>query len=250
MSQTADFSNYPLSPTLTRRVVTYLNAFRIFISFALMISFFTGFLVNPYFLDSNAIIGTVLISYFVMAVYLAIEARRPSAQHYFLSQISIFTDILFLTVLLFMFGGVDGGLAVLLIFASASAAILLPLRMALFFASLVVLAFVGDAVAGVMLREESPSVLIQAGLYGITTFIIAALVNLLSYWLRDYRLLTEQQAVELTRLEQINELIIRRMRIGVLAVDSDCRIQMMNESAWFLLGGSPGQNKVLSEDSP
>jgi two-component system sensor histidine kinase PilS (NtrC family) len=250
MSQTADFSKYPLSAPLTRRVVTYLNLFRIFISFALMISFFTGFLVNPYFLDSNAIIGTVLISYFVMAIYLAIEARRPSAQHFFLAQISIFTDIMFLSVLLFMFGGVDSGLAVLLIFASASAAIILPLRIALFFASLVVLAFIGDSVTGVMLRDESPAILIQAGLFGITTFIIAALVNLLSIWLRDYRLLTEQQAVELTRLEQINELIIRRMRIGVLAVDGDCRIQMMNESAWFLLGGEQGQGKLLSDVSP
>lgn len=250
MSQTADFSNYPLSAALTRRVVTYLNVFRIFISFTLMIAFFTGFLVNPYFLDTNAIIGTVLISYFVMSVYLAIEARRASAQHFFLARISIFTDILFLSVLLFMFGGVDGGLAVLLIFASASSAILLPLRMALFFASLVVLAFVGDAVTGVMLRDETPAILIRAGFYGITTFIIAALVNLLSFWLRDYRLLTEQQAVELTRLEQINELIIRRMRIGVLAVDADCRIQMMNESAWYLLGSKQGQYKLLSEVAP
>ena len=250
MSQAAEFSNYPLPPTLTRRVVTYLNVFRMFISFALMMSFFTGFLVNPYFLNTNAIIGTVLISYFVMAIYLAFEAKRPSAQHFFLARITIFTDILFLSVLLFMFGGVDGGLAVLLIFASASSAILLPLRMAMFFASLVVLAFIGDSVTGVMLRDQASTVLIQAGLYGITTFIITALVNLLSYWLRDYRLLTEKQAVELTRLEQINELIIRRMRVGVLAVDGDCRIQLMNESAWFLLGSSPGQDKLLADISP
>lgn len=250
MSQTADFSNYPLPAALTRRVLTYLNVFRMFISFALMIAFFTGILVRSYFLDSDAIAGTLLISYFVMAIYIAIEARRPIAQHFFLAQISLFTDILFLSILLFMFGGLDSGLAVLLIFASASAAILLPLRMALFFASLVVLAFFGDAVTGVLLRDETRPVLIQAGLYGITTFITAVLVNLLSYWLRDYRLLTEQQAIELTRLEQINELIIRRMRVGVLAVDSDCRIQLMNESAWFLLGGTAGQNRLLADISP
>jgi two-component system sensor histidine kinase PilS (NtrC family) len=207
-------------------------------------------MVRAYFLDSNAIAGTVLISYFVLAIYLAVEARRREAQHFFLAQISIFTDILFLSVLLFMFGGLDSGLAVLLIFASASGAILLPLRLSLFFAALVVLAFIGDSLTGFLLRDESQRVLIQAGFYGITTFIIAILVNLLSYWLRDYRLLTEQQAVELTRLEQINELIIRRMRVGVLAVDKDCRIHMMNESAWFLLGSSPGQNKLLAEISP
>jgi two-component system sensor histidine kinase PilS (NtrC family) len=250
MSQTADFTNYPLPEALTRRVVTYLNVFRLFISFALTVAFFTGLLVKAYYLDSGAIAGTMLISYFVMAIYLAIEARRRSAQHFILAQISLFTDILFLSTLLFLFGGLESGLAVLLIFASAAAATLLPLRMALFLASLVVLALIGESVAGVLLRAETFTGLVQAGLYGVTTFIITLLVNLLSFWLRDYRLLSEQQARELTRLEQINELIIRRMRSGVLAVDGDCRIQLMNESAWFLLGSPSGQRKFLADISP
>jgi two-component system sensor histidine kinase PilS (NtrC family) len=250
MSQTADFSNYPLPAALTRRVVTYLIAFRLFISFALTVAFFTGLLVRAYFLDSGAIVGTVLVSYFVIAIYLAIEARRRTAQHYFLAQISLLTDILFLSVLLFMFGGLDSGLAVLLIFASASAAILLPLRTALFLASLVVLAFIGEAMAGILLRADDLTSLVQAGLYGTTALITTSLVSLLSFWLRDYRLLTEQQARELTRLEQINELIIRRMRSGVLAVDGDCRIQLMNESAWFLLGSPSGQRRSLADVSP
>jgi two-component system sensor histidine kinase PilS (NtrC family) len=250
MSQTADFTNYPLPEALTRRVVTYLNVFRLFISFALTVAFFTGLLVKAYFLDSGAIAGTMLISYFVMAIYLAIEARRLSAQPFILAQISLFTDILFLSTLLFLFGGLESGLAVLLIFASAAAATLLPLRIALFLASLVVLALIGESVAGMLLRAETYAGLVQAGLYGVTTFIITLLVNLLSFWLRDYRLLSEQQARELTRLEQINELIIRRMRSGVLAVDGDCRIQLMNESAWFLLGSPSGQRKFLADISP
>jgi len=250
MSQTEDFSKYPLPAALTRRVVTYLNVFRLFISFALTFAFFTGLLVKAYFLDTGAIAGTILISYFVMAIYLDIESRRRTAQHFFLAQISLFTDILFLSTLYFMFGGLDSGLAVLLIFASAAAAILLPLRMALFFASLVVLAFIGGTLAGVLLRDEARTGLILAALYGTTTFVITILVNLLSFWLRDYRLLTESQAIKLTRLEQINELIIRRMRSGVLAVDDDCRIQLMNESAWFLLGCPSGHGKSLADIAP
>lgn len=250
MSQSADFSNYPLPEALTRRVVTYLNIFRLFISLALAIAFFSGLLTKVYFLDTGAIAGTILIAYFVIAVYTAIEARRKTAQHFFLAQISLFTDILFLTVFLFMFGGPESGLAVLLIFASAAAAILLPLRIALFLASLVVLAFIGEALTHILLGSGSQADLMQAGLYGITTFIIAVLVNLLSFWLRDYRLLAEKQALELTRLEQINELIIRRMRSGVLAVDEDCRIQLMNESAWFLLGSPAAKRKSLADISP
>jgi len=207
-------------------------------------------LVKAYFVDSGAIAGTILIAYFVMAVYLAVEAWRKQDQCYFLAQVSLFTDILFLTVILFLFGGPESGLAVLLIFASAAAAILLPLRIALFLASLVVLAFIGEAVANILVRDGTQADLMQAGLYGITTFIIAVLVNLLSFWLRDYRLLAEKQARELTGLEQINELIIRRMRIGVLAVDDNGHIPLMNESAWFLLGSPSAQHKTLADTAP
>src|SRR5210317_1400582 len=112
MSQTAGDRNYPLPEALTRRVLTYLNLFRIFISFLLAIAFFTGLFIKAYFLDNSAIAATVLIAYFVIAIYLALEARRRTAQHYFLAQISLFVDILFLSVLLFMFDGPDSGLAV------------------------------------------------------------------------------------------------------------------------------------------
>jgi len=250
MSRKADFSNYPLPEALTRRVISYLNMFRLFISLALMFAFFTGVLITPHVLDKGAIAGTILISYFIMAIFLAFEARRQSARPFFLAQVSLFTDILFLSILLFLFGGVESGMAILLIFASASAAILLPLRIALFLSSLVVFAFIGEALVGMLLRNESHTDLIQAGLYGTTTFVIAVLVSLLSYWLKDFRLVAEKQAVDLTRMEQINDLIIRRMRSGVLAVDSECQIQLMNESAWFLLGSPPAQRKVLADVSP
>ncbi|MGA9574987.1 MAG: HAMP domain-containing sensor histidine kinase, partial [Lysobacterales bacterium] len=68
--------------------------------------------------------------------------------------------------------------------------------------------------------------------------------------LKDYRLVAERQAVQLTKLEQINELVIRRMRSGVLAIDTEGVIQLMNESAWFLLGRPKAQQKVLKNISP
>ncbi len=250
MSRTADFSNYPLSAALTRRVVAYLSAFRLLVSIALLFAFFTGLLATTHVLDVETIGGAVLISYVVMAVFLALEARRRATPLFFLAQVSLFTDVLFLSVLLFVFGRLEGGVAILLIFTSASGAILLPMRMALFFASLVVMAFVGESFASIVLMGEPQTELIQAGLYGTTTFIITVLVNLLSHWLKDFRLIAEQQAVELTRLGQINELVIRRMRSGVLAVDSERRIQLMNESAWFLLGCPAAQRKILGEISP
>lgn len=250
MTAKANFNSYPLPKALTRRVVTYLNVFRLFISLILLAAFFGGALVTTGASDKIAVAGTVLVSYFIMAAVIANEARRATSNPYFVAQISLFNDVLFLSVLLFLFGGMDSGITILLIFSSASAAILLPFRLALFITSLAVLAFIGQALWSILVDSGSQADLINAALYGITTFIVAILVNILSYWLKDYRLIAEQQAVELTRLEQINELVIRRMRSGVLALDTEGDIQLMNESAWFLLGSPPASRKALSDVSP
>jgi len=256
MSKTAAFSNYPLPAALTRRVVTYLNYFRLIISLILLLSLLTGLLSvplqmeNSFVLDKGVIAGTDLLSWFAMAVFLIFEARRDATNIYFLALASVFIDILFLSILLFVFGGLESGIAILLIFTCASAAILLPIRIALFFASLVVLVFVGESLMGLFLKGESTTELLRAAIYGTTTLVTAILVNLLSRWLKDYRVTTERQAVQLTKLEQINELVIRRMRSGVLAVDTEGVIQLMNDSAWFLLGRPKAGQNVLADISP
>jgi two-component system sensor histidine kinase PilS (NtrC family) len=76
------------------------------------------------------------------------------------------------------------------------------------------------------------------------------MVNRLAYWARDYRLIAEKQKVTLTELEQVNELIIRRMRTGVIAVDEYGTIGVMNESAWFLMGSPTVRQRSLKSLSP
>ena len=52
--------------------------------------------------------------------------------------------------------------------------------------------------------------------------------------------LANQRGDEVANLFQINELIIRRMRTGVLVVDADNRITLANEAASMLLGDNDG----------
>ena len=176
MSKKGDHAHYPLPEALTRRVVSYLNAFRLLISLAFLFALFAGLVTSSSLLNNDVIAGSVLISYLVMAAILAFEARGDRSKTFFMAQVSLFIDVLFLTVLLFILSGLENGVAILLIFASASAAMLLPMRLALVFASLVVLAFFSESLTGILLGDESLTALIQAGLYGITTFVISILV--------------------------------------------------------------------------
>ena len=54
--------------------------------------------------------------------------------------------------------------------------------------------------------------------------------------LRATEALAEQRGIDLLNLAQVNELIIRRMKTGVLLVDDANRIHQINESAWMLMG--------------
>ena len=57
--------------------------------------------------------------------------------------------------------------------------------------------------------------------------------------------LAERRGAEAIRLAEINELIIRRMRTGVLLVDRANFILRINESAWHLIGNpSPGEREL------
>ena len=250
MSQKVLLSNFPLPEALTHRVISYLSYFRLLITLILLYAFFTDLVALPLAMDESAIGGAVLISYFVMAIYLYFDIRRQNSRPYAATLATLITDVIFLSVLLFIFGPLESSIAILLIFASVSAAILLPMRVALFFASIVVLAFIGESLIGWLVRGESRAELIQAGLYGTTVLATSILGNLLARWLKDYRLTAERQAARLTRMEQINELVIRRMRNGVLAVDSEGQIQLINESAWFLLGSPTADQRTLSKISP
>ncbi len=246
MYKVTDISGYPLSPALTHRVVNYLNFFRLFISVALAIAYLSGLLVEAQALRNSSLAGAVLLVYFIFSLYFVIAARRKDDAFYHLALQSLVLDVLLISLLLFTFEGV----AVLLVFVGASAGIILPLRLAMLVASLAAVAIIVQPLLAGLGGEISTAKLLTSGFYGLTILVITVLTHLLANWARDFRLIAEKQAQAVSRLEQVNELIIRRLRSGVLAVGTDGKIRMMNESAWYLLGSPPASERTLSQLSP
>src|SRR5699024_12357359 len=88
-----------------------------------------------------------------------------------------------------------------------------------------------------------PRVLFQPGLYGVGAFGIAVGASLLGRWGREYKLLAERRGLDLANLGHINELIIHKLRSGVLVVDGQDRIRQTKEAAWYLRGSPPGSER-------
>ncbi len=245
MSKTIEYTAYPLSDLLTQRIVSYLNVYRMVVASLLALAQF-GDLVNATISDANTILAnTIVLTYLIFSAFHLLSGRRSSTNFFRLATLSLFSDIFFLSLLVVVYGGVTGGIGILLVFTSAMSAVLLPLRIALLLASIASLTIIGTAVWYIKDEITTTESMLQAGLFGITAMISAVIANQLAYWARDYRLIAEKQKETLTELEQVNELIIRRMRTGVIAVDEAGMVRVMNESAWFLMGSPPVRQRSL-----
>jgi two-component system sensor histidine kinase PilS (NtrC family) len=250
MAKPVEYTAWPLPEPLTRKVVGYLNVYRMVIAALLGVSHFGGLGQAVSGPTGQAVASAVLLVYLLFAAFHLFSARRKLANFFRLASYSLFTDVIFLSVLVIAYAGVGGGLGILLVFTSGAAAVLLPLRKALLIASIASLSMVGTATWRFAMSGGTADSLIQAALFGITAMVAAVLANRLAYWGRDFRLIAEKRKVTLTELEQVNELIIRRMRTGVVAIDETNMIRVMNESAWFLLGSPEVRQRSLRSLSP
>jgi two-component system sensor histidine kinase PilS (NtrC family) len=250
MAKPVEYTAWPLPEPLTRKVVGYLNIYRMVIAALLGVSHFGGLGQSVSGPTGQAVASAVLLAYLLFAAFHLFSARRKLANFFRLASYSLFTDVIFLSVLVIAYAGVGGGLGILLVFTSGAAAVLLPLRKALLIASIASLSMVGTATWRFAMSGGTADSLIQAALFGITAMVAAVLANRLAYWGRDFRLIAEKRKVTLTELEQVNELIIRRMRTGVVAIDETNMIRVMNESAWFLLGSPEVRQRSLRSLSP
>ncbi|KAA9129761.1 HAMP domain-containing histidine kinase [Marinihelvus fidelis] len=246
MQKIADFTGYPLSPALTLRVLRYLNGFRLFVALALGAAFIGGLLTQGINFTNTTLAAAVLLVYFGFAVVFIIVRPQDEQGVRDMALQSLLLDVLLMALLLNTFDG----LAVLLVFTGAAAGIVLPLRLALLIAGLASLAVLSGPTIAYMGGATSADDFLTGGVFGVIIFIITTLTHILANWAREFRLIAEQQLLTLTRLEQINELVIRRLRSGVLAVGPDGHIKMMNESAWFLLGSPPAARRALEDISP
>ncbi len=250
MKTTVEYTSWPLPESLTRKVVNYLDFYRLIIAIILGWAHASTLSTFPEPLSRDFMAAAVLGAYLVFALMYLLQARFTRSDIYRLASVSLSTDVIFLGLLVIFLSGIEHGIGILLVFTSGAAAILLPLRYALALASLACLFMVVTAISNYLLYDFSARQVIQSALFGLTALVTAILANQIAYWARDYRLIAEKRKEALTELEQANELIIRRMRTGVIAVDANDRVRVMNESAWFALGSPKVRQQPLEDMSP
>ncbi len=145
-------------------------------------------------------------------------------------------DIVILSVLIYTTGAQDPGLAMLMLVAVAGGAILVNRRLATLFAALATLVLLFLEFLIQLDAGADTAGYTQVGAFGIALFLVALAGNALARGARESHALAERRGEDLADQEALNGHIVQRLQDGVLALDREGRVRLMNATAWKLLG--------------
>jgi two-component system, NtrC family, sensor histidine kinase PilS len=221
-----------------------LSLFRVFQATALMLIFVLSNNLLPS--EPSRVMRWSSAIYLITALSLWVVARRTPERITLQVLIGSAVDLAVATMALHYFRGPQSGAGVLLLITVAMTALLLTPRLA---------AIVAGAAAFIAVLETAVSYFLigdvtrnwgQALFYGFALLIVTSLIYWLGVRTQESRALAEQRGQDLLSLAEVNELIIQRMRTGVLVVDLAGDVERYNESAWYLLGMPSPKERNLS----
>ncbi len=145
-------------------------------------------------------------------------------------------DIACLTLMVHASGGIQTGMGALIAISIAAGSAMVKGPTALLLAATATLVVLGQQTYAALSASPAYSGYHQAGMLGASFFAIAALALVLSHRATRSELLVSRQELDLANLAQLNEYVIQHMQTGIIVVDNDRDIRLMNDSAWSLLG--------------
>ncbi|MFN7782595.1 MAG: sensor histidine kinase [Lysobacterales bacterium] len=188
--------------------------------------------------------------YLVLALVLVIAASQLRLRLQVQAAIGLALDIGIALIFFHVSEGIDTAISLMMLVNIGAGALLLSLRASLSLAAVMALGGVAEYfLTGFGTRGGSRD-LIESVMLAISYFAAAVLCNLLGRQMREANRLAAQRGEDLANLSQLNELIIRRMRTGVLVVDAGNQIQLSNEAAWNLLGQPSPAQQYLGAVAP
>jgi len=194
------------------------------------------------------------LSYLFIATLLFLFGRRGELRGQALAGIAC--DLFFGILAIHALPGAGTGIALMLMFNVGAAALLLRARYGIGAAVLACAGLIGEWTWNEISGETTGRTIAEPIMFAFGYLSIALLTNMLGRQMRESQDLAERRGAEAANYAEINELIIRRMRTGVLLVDGEGRLRLANEAAMLLLGdsgeydGSRHGHRILAIASP
>ena len=239
----------PLYPSW--RALTWFGLYRLTLALGLCLVLFipplealvTGFERTP------ATVSLVIAYLALVLLGLALTQTRR-ADKAALVHTGVFLDLLVFSLLMHQGGGINSSFGLPMGIAVATGALLMEGRLSLLFAAFATTGIMAVQIHAQLSGQGPRDGFTQAGLLGATYFMVAILAHVLYRRLQAAERLAASRQVDIDDLHKLNAFIIQRMGMGVLVVDEERRIRLMNTAASELLGARPGQPQPLARVAP
>jgi two-component system sensor histidine kinase PilS (NtrC family) len=179
---------------------------------------------------------TVALAYLATSIPLVgwLSTRLNESQK--LMMVIFLVDIIAITLLSDSSGGMISGLPVLLVITVAASAVLIANRtLATLVAAISVLAILLDTTWLILHDVLDSSSLFPAGILGLLIFGVSLMVQPIAHRLGRAEELARNRASDLYSLQRLNEQIVQHMQTGILLVNNEGVVRIMNKSAIGLL---------------
>lgn len=236
--------------SLVQRETYFFSLYRILQAALLIGLLFTPLGANLVVVAQPLLARASAVVYVVAAMLLLIWGSVSDHRRRGPVYVGITVDLIVATLSLHATSNLDAGIATLVLINIASAATLVPYRSAFAFALIAGLAGFLERSSSIAFGLPSERSLGEVMLFALAYIAAAGLSQLLRSEVTQQQRMMDRQETDLASLSQLNELIIRRMRSGVIVVDGRNQIQRINESAWHLIGQPSPTRKDLNGISP
>ena len=196
----------------------------------------------------STLLRATAVVYLVASLALLWASRREGADIPVQGGWGLALDIAVAAVVLASQQGLDAAVGLLLLFNISIGSLIVGPRLAIALALLAAAAVFGEfALSTIAARDDRP--LVEPAMFAVCYLAGAAFSQFLRRELARSEALADERGSEVAQLAELNELVIRRMRTGVLVVDAQHRIRLFNEAAWALLGAK-GEVQRLADLHP
>ena len=235
---------------ITRRELYFFNLYRLLEAVVYLGLVFSTLAVD-WIRISHADLGrSVTLIYCAVAIILLISTDRMRRRLSASIGLALTLDTLAAALVLFSISGGHSSIPMMLMVNVGVGALLLPFRQSLLLAALAAIGVMAPPLFSYFTAATVDRSILEATLFGLAYIAVAALCAHLGRQMRETEALAEQRGVDLLNLEQVNDLIIRRMKTGVLLVDDANHILRINESAWHLIGNPSPNQRDLGQVAP
>lgn len=194
------------------------------------------------------------LGYLVTTISAALFLREPRHRIATYSLMILLVDILALSLMTHATGALNTQLGLLFLVVIAAGNIMLSGRMGALIAAVAAIALLYNQFYFAIHDDEllSPITFVQTSILGISFFAVALFSQLIAHRMREGEALIALRERDIAHLQRLNEQVIRRMRTGIIVLNSHGHILLSNDSVRQLLGlgDNPAPYSLLKDHSP